>query len=119
MVEPSAHNARLKKVPGCKIVTAASPQSFQKFDWIFRHSSLFLTIPMAQKPKSSGKLNKAAKPAAAKTKAETKPKTAHTGKTVETNHKASSLTSTKAVKLKPITNGDAEENEAPRPQVRL
>ena len=70
---------------------------------------------MAQKPKSSGKSTKAAKPASSKTKAETKPKTA--SKT-ETNHK---VTATGSLKLKPKsdTNGHDDENETPRPQVRL
>jgi RNA polymerase-binding transcription factor DksA len=76
---------------------------------------------MSQKSKSSGKSKKAAKPAApkTKTKAATKPKTARAVKTVETNHKASSKISPKAVKTKTISNGADEEHEAQRPQVRL
>ena len=77
---------------------------------------------MAQKPKSSGKSKKAAKPASPKKKAAIKPKTARAGKTVETNHKASPKVSRKAVKLKtkPIpTNGADEGHDLPRPQVRL
>ena len=79
---------------------------------------------MAQKPKSSGKPTKAAKPASPKTKAAIKPiksKIARAGKTVETNHKASSKISPKAVKLKtkPISNGTPEEPEPLRPLVRL
>src|ERR1019366_2075573 len=101
------------------------PQSLQKFDWIFRHSSLFLTTPMAQKPKSSGKSKKAAKPTSPKKKAPIKPKTktAHVRKTVETNHKASPKISPKAVKLKTktktISNGLNNDHEPQRPQVRL
>jgi DnaK suppressor protein len=72
---------------------------------------------MAQKPKSSGKSNKAAKPASAKTKAEIKPKTA-AGKTAGANHKATPTISSKAVKTKAISNG-TEEEEPQRPQVRL
>jgi len=74
---------------------------------------------MAQKPKSSGKSSKAAKPASSKTKAVTKSKTSTAAKTVGTNHKTSSLTSTKSVKLKPVANGSDEEHEAQRPQVRM
>jgi RNA polymerase-binding transcription factor DksA len=79
---------------------------------------------MAQKPKSSGKSKKAAKPASPKTKAAIKPlksKIVHTGKTVETNHKASPKLSPKTVKLKSktISNGVNEEHEPVRPQVRL
>jgi RNA polymerase-binding transcription factor DksA len=74
---------------------------------------------MAQKPKSSGKSTKAAKPASPKTKAAGKPKTAHAVKTVVTNHKASPKTSPKAVKPKTLSNGVAEEHEVQRPQVRL
>jgi RNA polymerase-binding transcription factor DksA len=78
---------------------------------------------MAQKPKSSGKSKKAAKPASKKKKAAIKPKTARAGKTVETNHKASPKVSRKAVKLKlkakPISNGVGEDHEPPRPPVRL
>jgi RNA polymerase-binding transcription factor DksA len=73
---------------------------------------------MAQKPKSSGKLKKAAKPASPAKKAVVKPKIARTAKAVETNHKASAKISSKAVKTKSHTNGD-EEDEPPRPQVRL
>jgi DnaK suppressor protein len=72
---------------------------------------------MAQKPKSSGKSAKAAKPASSKTKAEIKPKTA-ASKTVVTNHKVTSTTSLKAVKTKSISNG-VEDEEPQRPQVRL
>ena len=72
---------------------------------------------MAQKPKSSGKSTKAAKPASPKTKAETKPKTA-ASKTSESNHKITSRIF-QSVKPKPTTNGDDEEQEAQRPQVRL
>jgi DnaK suppressor protein len=75
---------------------------------------------MAQKPKSSGKSNKAAKPASPKPKAATKLKTAHAGKTDETNHQVVSKISSKAVKTtKPMTNGTEEEHETPRPTVRL
>jgi len=73
---------------------------------------------MAQKPKSSGKPVKAAKPASSKTKAETKPKTA-ASKSSETNHKVTSTTSLKAVKPKSITNGHDEDDEPQRPQVKL
>jgi RNA polymerase-binding transcription factor DksA len=80
---------------------------------------------MAQKPKSSGKSKKAAKPTSPKKKAPIKPKTktAHVRKTVETNHKASPKISPKAVKLKTktktISNGLNNDHEPQRPQVRL
>jgi RNA polymerase-binding transcription factor DksA len=84
---------------------------------------------MAQKPKSSGKSKKAAKPASPKKKAAIKPKTARAGKTVKTNHKASPKASDKAapklspkavkLKAKTISNGAAEDHEPPRPPVRL
>jgi DnaK suppressor protein len=71
---------------------------------------------MSQKPKSSGKPAKAAKPAATKPKAEIK----KTAPEAETNHKAPSTISPKAVKPKAVTNGDDDEDhEALRPQVRL
>ena len=69
---------------------------------------------MSQKSKSSGKPKKAAKPASPKTKAAIKPKTVREAKAVETNHKASSKTSTKAVKAKTISNGVDEDHEATR-----
>jgi len=72
---------------------------------------------MAQKPKSRGKSKKAAKPASPKSKAKAaaKPKAVRAGKTAETNHNASSKTG----KSKTISNGTAEEQEPPRPPVRL
>jgi DnaK suppressor protein len=71
---------------------------------------------MAQKPKSSGKLPKAAKPASSK--AETKPKPVVADKKVETNTKALPKMSAKPVK--PITsNGTDEEHEAQRPLIRM
>jgi DnaK suppressor protein len=73
---------------------------------------------MSQKPKSSGKPKKAAKPASVKPKVVSKTKAAP-GKTIETNHKVSARISPKAVKSKPMTNGVDEENEPPRPPVRL
>ena len=72
---------------------------------------------MSQKPKSSGKPEKAAKPASAKSKAEIKPKTA--AKASETNHKATSTQSLKTAKAKTITNGDEDDDEPQRPQVKL
>src|ERR1700761_5876106 len=83
---------------------------FQKFDWIFRYTSLFLTIPMSQKSKSSGKTSKAAKPAKTKAATKSKPKAA------EINHKTSSKT-TKAKASE--SNGHAEEQEPQRPLVRM
>jgi DnaK suppressor protein len=74
---------------------------------------------MSQKSKSSGKPAKAAKPAPAKAKAVTKPKTAPVGKTVETPSKAPSKTSSKADKPKSISNGHEDENEVQRPLIRM
>ncbi len=76
---------------------------------------------MAQKPKSSGKSKKAARPPSPKAKAAIKPKTkaARAAKTVEANHKAPSKPVPKAAKPKTISNSVADELEPPRPQVRL
>ena len=76
---------------------------------------------MAQKPKSSGKSKKASKPASPKKPAAIKHKAARPAKAVGTTHKASSKFSPTAVKLKakPISNGVAEEQEAPRLVVRM
>jgi DnaK suppressor protein len=74
---------------------------------------------MSQKSKSSGKPNKASKPASPKPKAATKPKPAHAGKTVETNHKSSPKISAKTSKPKAIANGHDEEQEVVRPVVKL
>jgi DnaK suppressor protein len=73
---------------------------------------------MSQKSKPSGKPGKAAKPAPAKPKAEIKPKTA-ASKPSEANHKATSTTSLKAIKVKSAANGNGEEDEPQRPQLRL
>jgi RNA polymerase-binding transcription factor DksA len=70
---------------------------------------------MSQKSKSSGKPVKAAKPASAKTKAEIKPKAAAPKKS-ETNHKATSTTS---LKTKSSVNGNGDDDEPLRPQVKL
>jgi DnaK suppressor protein len=101
------------------MAVAQPPKDYRKFDWIFRHSSLSLTIPMAQKPKSSGPSKKAAKPASPNPKAAIKTKAAPVAKTVETSSKASPTISTKAVKTKPTNNGSDEDHEPLRPQVRL
>jgi DnaK suppressor protein len=74
---------------------------------------------MAQKPKSSGKLKKAAKPASSSKKVADKPKTARVAKDVEADDKASTKISSKAVKTKSVSNGAAEEEEPQRPQFRL
>jgi RNA polymerase-binding transcription factor DksA len=69
---------------------------------------------MSQKSKSSGKPKKAAKPASPKVKAASKPKPA--------SHKAapaSAKDSPKAAKPKAVVNGDGEDHEPQRPQVRL
>jgi DnaK suppressor protein len=73
---------------------------------------------MSQKSKPSGKPVKAAKPASSKTKAEIKPKAAAPKKS-ETNHKATSTTSLKTAKSKAISNGNGDDDEPQRPQVKL
>jgi RNA polymerase-binding transcription factor DksA len=91
---------------------------------------------MAQKPKSSRKSKKAAKPASPKKKAAIKPKTARVAKRVGAKPKASSKASFKAspkassklspkavkLKVKPIphpANGADEGREPQRPPIRL
>ena len=76
---------------------------------------------MAQKPKSSAKPKKTVKAAPAKTKAPAKPKAAPLKKTKVTSPKPAPKISAKAAKpkTKPITNGKHEEQDAPRPLLRL
>src|SRR5260221_1722773 len=100
--------------------------SLRKFNWIFRHSSLLLTVPMAQKPKSSAKSKKAIKPAPAKAKAAAKPKPKLKprlikAKAAPANHKPSPKIFAKPAKskAKSIANGRDEDHEPQRPQVRL
>src|SRR5260221_2049165 len=100
--------------------------SLQKLIWIFRHSSLLLTVPMAQKPKSSAKSKKAIKPAPAKAKAAAKPKPKLKprlikAKAAPANHKPSPKIFAKPAKskAKSIANGGDEDHEPQRPQVRL
>jgi DnaK suppressor protein len=66
---------------------------------------------MSQKSKSSGKPSQAAKPAKAKAAPKAKAIKA------ESNHKAPAKPVSK--KTKPETNGHDEEQEAPRPQIRM
>jgi DnaK suppressor protein len=91
--------------------------SLREFNWIFRHSSLLLTVPMAQKSKPSAKPKKAVKTAPAKAKA--KPSPAKATKPVATNHKPAAKISAKTAKVKPITNGAEKDLDPVRPTVRL
>jgi RNA polymerase-binding transcription factor DksA len=94
----------------------------RKFNWIFRRTSLLLTIPMAQKSKPSAKPKKAVKPAPAKAKAKSAP--VKSKKPATANHKpapkvvAKAVKVVKPVKAKPISNG-VEKEEAVRPMLRL
>jgi DnaK suppressor protein len=79
----------------------------REFNWIFHCSSLLVTIPMAQKSKSSAKQKKGASP-----KAKAKPGT--TKKSAATNHKSAAK-----ISAKPIANGREQDSEAARPSARL
>ncbi len=100
-------------------IPQARPITLLKFNWIFCHSSLLLTVPMAQKSKTSAKSKKTVSSAPAKVKAAVKAKATPAAKAKTTNHKTPATPLSKTVKAKAKSEENGDDQDAPRVQIRL